>query len=200
MFASGKYQISRGLSTYRGYFYLPLFSVMAITFHREMEYHSIIWPLGIIIIMIGIGIRLWATKHIGRRMPWMKKKGKKLVKTGPYAMVRNPLYIGNIVIATGLSILSELIWVIPLVILYLFTLYHLVALCEEKKLTERWENDFLAYMDEVPRWIPKFKNLNEAKEGGFKWIEAIRSEVPSLYVLLFGIFIFVLKGFLSHME
>jgi len=130
--------ILRKLSNYRGFTYLPPFFLMAITFYHETEHHFIIWPLGIELILVGGSIRLWATKHIGRRMPWKKKKGKQLVRTGPYARVRNPLYIGNIVAATGLSLFSELVWFAPLVILYLFILYHLVALFEEKKLTERW--------------------------------------------------------------
>jgi len=193
-------RLLRGLSSYRGFAYPPPFCLMAITFYNETEHHFIIWPLGVVIMLIGGLIRLWATKHIGRRMPWIKKKGRKLVKTGPYAIVRNPLYIGNIIIAAGLSILSELVWMVPLVILYLFVLYHLVVLYEEKKLSERWRDEYRSYMKEVPRWIPKLNNFIVAKEGGFKWGDALRSEVPSLYVTLLAIFIFVLKGFISHME
>ncbi len=192
--------ILRKLSTYRGFAYLPPFILMAITSCYETEIHFILWPAGIILILVGGAIRLWATKHIGRRMPWKKKKGKQIVKTGPYAMVRNPLYIGNIVAATGLSLFSELIWFTPILILYLFILYHLVALFEEKKLTERWGEKYRSYMTEVPRWIPSFKNLSEAKAGGFKWKDALRSEVPSVYVTLLGILIFALKEYLSHMD
>lgn len=173
---------------------------MAILFYWETEHHFIIWPLGITLMFVGASIRLWATKHIGRRMPWMKKKGKQLVKTGPYAMVRNPLYIGNIIIATGLSLLSELIWFTPLVILYLFVLYHLIALYEEKKLSERWGKDFQRYLKEVPRWIPRLNIWPATKEGGFRWINAFRSEIPSLYVALLGIMVFALKWYLSHID
>jgi len=186
------------LYTYRGFAYIPPFSFMAITFHKEWEDDLIVWPLGIIIILVGASIRLWATKHIGKRMPWMKKKGKKLIKTGPYAIVKNPLYIGNIIIATGLSILSELIWIVPLIILYLFILYHLVAFSEEKKLLKRWGTEYSTYFSEVPRWIPNLKGLNLAKSGGFKWWDAIRSEIPSVYVCLLAILMFVMKEFLSH--
>lgn len=192
-------RILRKLSSYRGFAYIPPFSLMAITFYKEWEDDFIVWPLGIMVILIGALIRLWGTKHIGRRMPWMKKKGKKLIKTGPYAIMRNPLYIGNIIIATGLSILSELIWIVPIIILYLFILYHLVALYEEKKLLKRWGTEYSTYLSEVPRWIPNLKNLNLAKSGGFKWWDAMRSEIPSGYVCLLATFIFMMKEFLSHM-
>jgi hypothetical protein len=130
----------------------------------------------------------------------MKKKGKILVDTGPYAIVRNPLYIGNIIIATGLSVLSELIWLTPFVFLYFSALYHIVVLYEEKKLSERWEDEYLAYFNEVPRWIPKLRNLHRFKANGFKWIQALRSEIPSLIYILFGIFVFILKEILGNMK
>ncbi len=130
----------------------------------------------------------------------MKKKGKELVNMGPYAIVRNPLYIGNIIIATGLSVLSELIWFTPFVFLYFSALYHIVVLYEEKKLSERWENDYLAYFNEVPRWIPRLRNLHGSKADGFKWIQALRSELPSVIYILFGILAFVLKDLLGNMK
>ncbi len=130
----------------------------------------------------------------------MKKKGKELVNMGPYAIVRNPLYIGNIIIATGLSVLSELIWFTPFVFLYFFTLYHIVVLYEEKKLSERWEDGYLTYFNEVPRWIPRLRNLYRSKTDGFKWIQALRSELPSIIYILFGILAFVLKDLLGNMK
>jgi protein-S-isoprenylcysteine O-methyltransferase Ste14 len=191
--------ILRKLSAYRGFFYVPPFTFMAFTFYKEWEEDVIVWPLGMIIILVGVSFRLWATKHIGRRMPWMKKKGKNLVRTGPYAIVRNPLYIGNITIAAGLSILSELIWMVPILIFYLFILYHLVVLYEEKKLLRRWAEEYRAYLTEVPRWIPRLRDFHTCKANGFKWMDSLRSELPSLFVLLFGISVFAAKEILSPM-
>jgi len=189
--------ILKKLSTYRGFFYIPIFGLLAIPFYGEWGDDVIIWTLGIGVIIAGFLIRLWATKHIGRRIPWMKKKGKILVKEGPYAIVRNPLYIGNILVVIGLAILSELAWAIPFVFVYFFTLYHLVAVYEEKKLLDRWGDEYRVYMNEVPRWIPKFKNLHLNKVSGFPWKVALRTEVPSLLVILFGISFFFFKEILS---
>lgn len=98
----------------------------------------------------------------------MKMKGKKLVRTGPYALVRNPLYIGNIPIASGLSIFSELLWFVPLTFFYLLSVSHLVVLFEEKKLWERWGDEDRSYMSEGPRWIPKWKHFSIANGGDFR--------------------------------
>jgi len=110
---------------------------------------------------------------------------------------QNPLDIGNISIAMGLSVLSELPWSIPLVFIYFFTLYHLVAVYEEKKLLDRWGDEYQVYMNEVPRWIPKLKNLNKNQISGFPWKVALRIEFPSLLVILFGISFFFIKDILS---
>lgn len=193
-------KLLKKIVSFRSFLFLPPFVVMVITFYKEMENDLMIWPLGISIIFIGFLIRLWSTKYIGRGTPSMKKKGKELVNMGPYAIVRNPLYIGNIIIATGLSVLSKLIWFTPFVFLYFFALYHIVVLYEEKKLSERWEDGYLAYFNEVPRWIPRLSNLHRFNADGFKWIQALRSELPSLIYILFGIFIFVLKEVLSNVK
>jgi len=130
----------------------------------------------------------------------MKKKGKMLVRTGPYAIVRNPLYIGNILIATGLSILSELIWLVPFLFLYFFLLNHFVVLYEEKRLLSKWGDEYQTYLDEVPRWMPRVKQWHRVKTDSFTWIRAVKAEVPSLSVILLVVAIFVLKDFIHHMK
>ena len=193
-------KLLRKIVSFRSFLFLPPFVVMGLTYYNEMENDLIIWPLGILIIFVGFLIRLRSTKYIGRRTPSMKKKGKELVNMGPYAMVRNPLYIGNIIIATGLSVLSKLLWFTPFVLLYFFALYHVVVLYEEKKLSERWEDGYLMYFNEVPRWMPRLRNFNRVKGDGFKWIQALRSELPSLIYILFSILIFVLKEIVSGVK
>ena len=195
-----KEMILKKLSAHRAFAYIPPFAFMMISFHNDIEYGYIIWPLGISIILLGVGIRVWSTKHIGRRIPTMKKKGKELVRTGPYAIVRNPLYIGNIMIATGLSILSGFIWLIPVLILYFFILNHFVVLYEEKKLLSRWGDEYQTYLNEVPRWMPRVRESHGVKISGFTWIQAVKVEVPSLSVILLVVAIFVLKDFINHIK
>jgi protein-S-isoprenylcysteine O-methyltransferase Ste14 len=173
---------------------------MMVSFYGEIECDYIIWPLGILIVLLGATVRVWSTKHVGRRLLGMKKKGKMLVRMGPYAIVRNPLYIGNILIATGFSILSELIWFAPFVFLYFFLLNHFVVLYEERKLLSRWGDEYQTYLNEVPRWMPSFKNWHGVKIDGFTWIQAIKAEVPSLSLILFGVAIFIFKDYISHIK
>jgi protein-S-isoprenylcysteine O-methyltransferase Ste14 len=197
MWSSLSAHILPKLSTYRAYFYFLPFGLIAVISYKEWEQELIVWPLGIGIILLGLSIRFWATKHIGRRMPGMTKKGKRLVRTGPYAIIRNPLYVGNIAVAVGLTALSELVWFSPFVFFYFFTLYHLVVIYEEKKLLARWGDEYRAYLNEVPRWMPQFKNVRCPESRGFDWRDTLRSEIPSFLVTLLGTIIFVAKELLS---
>jgi len=137
----------------RGLLLTPLWIIMLFVFYKEYENHYLIWPLGISLI-IGAGLlRMWAQAHIRNRE--ILKTKRILTTSGPYHYVRNPLYISNILILAGASILSELIWFLPFVLLYSGIIYGLVARREEIRLEEAYGKAYLKYKEKVPRWIPR---------------------------------------------
>lgn len=137
----------------RGLLIAPLWVIMLSVFYKEYEKEYIIWPLGVSIILGAGFLRMWAQAHIRNRE--ILKTGGVLTTGGPYHYVRNPLYIGNILMLAGASILSKLIWFLPFVLLYSGILYGLVAWREEMRLEGRYGEAYLKYKREVPRWIPR---------------------------------------------
>jgi protein-S-isoprenylcysteine O-methyltransferase Ste14 len=145
------------ISRYRGFFFLPLVILMFFCQWNECECDWVIWPGGILLLIFGLSIRVWATAHIGRRIPRGLRKGLEvgLVTTGPYSMVRNPLYIGNTIAMLGFCMVFELLWLMPGVFFYLLALYSAVVRYEETKLLRRFGRTYEAYMKDVPRWFPR---------------------------------------------
>lgn len=181
-FAAQKHRNLKQIYKWRGYFYLPILLVMALCFWNEYENDLIIWPFGLSAIALAFVIRIWAIKHLGRRIPRKYKHGTRLhlVVTGPYRLVRNPLYIGNILAMMGLCVLSELIWFMPIVFAYFFLHYSLVVRYEEYKLSVLFAREYEIYRQKVPRWIPLFSMIREAKGGGLTWSGALRGELPNV--------------------
>lgn len=186
------YRYLKPIFKWRGYFYVPPLLVMAMCFWNEYENDLIIWSIGPLLMAISLVIRIWATSHIGKRIPRKYRNGRviHLVKTGPYSFVRNPLYIGNIAAMMGLCLLSELLWFIPIVFAYFSLLYSLVVRFEEYKLSILFGKEYEVYCQEVPRWIPRFCTIRRAKGGNFSWSRAARGELPgvastSVMILIF---------------
>jgi hypothetical protein len=119
-------------------------------------------------------------RYIGHDARRRNLKVKTLVRTGPYLLVRNPLYLGNIIIITGFCILSEVIWFLPIFLVVLFIHYTIVAKCEEHFLFENFGEEYLRYKNEVPRWIPNLRNLKILGSAQLDWSEAIKIEFRSL--------------------
>jgi hypothetical protein len=80
---------------------------------------------------------------------------KDLAVTGPYALVRNPLYLGNTLVLTGAGVASELAWFLPVVVSWALAVYGVTALHEERRLTVRFGGAYLAYRARVPPWLPR---------------------------------------------
>lgn len=80
----------------------------------------------------------------------------KLVTTGIYAHVRNPVYLGNTLMLWGWFFVLQLTVVLFLTTLFMIHFY-LVAKWEEKELTERFGDDYLQYKKRVPFIIPFLK-------------------------------------------
>src|ERR1700733_3935465 len=59
--------------------------------------NNILFLLGLFVALAGETIRFWAAGHI--------RKGRELAQQGPYAMTRNPLYLGSFVMSCGFAVI-----------------------------------------------------------------------------------------------
>jgi protein-S-isoprenylcysteine O-methyltransferase Ste14 len=115
--------------------------------HDELT-HEYIETLGLVLVMVGIGGRLWATLYIGGR------KSAMVVSTGPYSMTRNPLYLFSSIAAAGVGAQTGSYLVACLSLVLCAAFFHLVARREEQFLSEKLGDEYLSYLRRVPRFLP----------------------------------------------
>src|SRR6202162_6426541 len=60
--------------------------------------------LGAVLAAVGEGIRLWGVRHIGAISRTRSDRLGPLVASGPFAFVRNPLYLGNLGVSAGVAL------------------------------------------------------------------------------------------------
>ena len=102
---------------------------------------------GIIVCFLGATIRFWASGYL--------RKDARPAVGGPYAMVRNPLYLGTYLMAVGTA-LSIGNWVLLGAVSVLFAvIYHFIILDEEEKLIRIFGPPYARYCTLVPRFFPK---------------------------------------------
>jgi protein-S-isoprenylcysteine O-methyltransferase Ste14 len=115
--------------------------------HDELT-HEYIETLGLLLILVGIGGRLWATLYIGGR------KSAVVVSTGPYSITRNPLYLFSSIAAAGVGAQTGSYVVACLFLVLCATFFHVVARREEQFLSATLGGDYLSYLQRVPRFLP----------------------------------------------
>jgi protein-S-isoprenylcysteine O-methyltransferase Ste14 len=136
---------------------------------------------GIPIALMGLAIRAWAAGHL--------EKNLSLTDSGPYARVRNPLYIGTLTTAAGFAIASRR-WELGVVFATVFLLVYLPVVELEEQHLRKLFPDYGAYADRVPKLIPGLRGRGGAKK--FKWslyrhnreYEALGGFIAAVAVLL----------------
>ncbi len=148
----------------------------------EIEAEEIIWPLGVSIVILGVGLRIWAQQHVHHRLIGHKQ----LTTTGPYGFVRNPLYVGNIILCIGAVVTSELLWLVPITIFWCLGVYSIVIRYEEEHLLKKYGDAYRRYLSEVPRWFPKILSVRNRNLGLVNQYlyRTILVELSSLLLLL----------------
>lgn len=130
---------------------------------------------GGIIALVGTLIRLWASGHV--------MKNKELATDGPYAYVRHPLYVGNILILLGFSMASMLWWSYPLMVFLLFFYYPPTIAYEDNKLKnffgEEWEN----WSKNVHALIPSFSGKAGAGKSSWSFKKSLFKNLEPVIVL-----------------
>jgi protein-S-isoprenylcysteine O-methyltransferase Ste14 len=186
-------RVGAWLFKYRSYTAVPLFAVMACVFWNEYEADAVIWSVGTVLVLCGAAFRFWAVRHIGRSARTRSAKAKRLVTTGPYAMTRNPLYFGNMLIGLGACVLSELLWIIPIFVALFSFQYVCIIAWEQDLLRQRFGQEYEQYAKRVPAFFPRLGNLTTLGKPPVSVLEALRRERDSLIGVAVMFLVFLAK-------
>ena len=167
----------------------PVIFAMFCTY-GETEEDWLIWPLGGLLVALGVAMRVWAQEHIRFRL----RMGRHLATTGPYALVRNPLYIGNTLMCLGAVVASELLWMVPVTLVWCAVVYSLVVRQEEARLLRKYGEPYQQYLAAVPRWFPRTQRGRNLALITDSLRASLLVELPCLLILL----PFVLKEILPR--
>jgi len=163
------------LFRYRSYTPIPLI-ILVLVFSRPTLGGIIV---GYPMVVCGELLRLWSAAHIGGSSRSCRVGAQHLVTTGPYGYIRNPLYLGNVIIACGETIAASSLFPIMLLVVLAFLCiqYALIIPLEEAELSARFPR-FVSYRKNVRRIIPRAGAYGG--EGEADWRVGLRSERATL--------------------
>jgi len=182
---------------YRGLLLLPI-ALVLILFGQPSLVSAI---LGVSIALAGELMRIWAVGYSGDTTRSDAVTASQLVTAGPYALVRNPLYLGNALIAIGFTIAfsggipsSQALWLTVFVVVVLVFVYASVIPLEEEYLARNFGYKYTEYTTLVPRFIPWKGALAKAKQQGTYKPNVLRtSESITLMFFILMVVVVVLK-------
>ena len=110
--------------------------------------------LGLFLFALGLGFAIWARLNIGRNWgtPMSKKEEPELVTSGPYRLVRHPIYSGILVAGVGTAVALSWLWLIAFVLLGVYFIYS--ATVEERYLTEQFPDTYPMYKRSTKMLVP----------------------------------------------
>ena len=123
-----------------------LFAVVLIFCAREFPQ----WP-GVVLCFIGASLRYWASGYL--------RKDARPAVGGPYAFVRNPLYLGTYLMALGTALAIENFWLLACATVLFAVIYHFIILDEETKLHRIFGAPYSRYCELSARFFPRLLPL-----------------------------------------
>ncbi len=104
-------------------------------------------------------------------------EAKALNTRGPYARVRNPLYVGNLLICVGLMLTANDLLAAAVGLAFFFGEYFFIIRAEEDFLRAQHGERYEQYLREVPRWVPRLNPAYPGRLGDrFDWRRALKKE------------------------
>jgi protein-S-isoprenylcysteine O-methyltransferase Ste14 len=153
------------------------------------------WPLfiaGLCFIAAGEGLRLWACGYL--------RKNKDVIMSGPYAHVKNPLYVGTFLIAVGFCLAGSnphhpvskyVLFILLPLFLAVFVLYYFPykIRVEGDRLFKRFGDKFSEYDKNVPHFFPRLSAYKSPLASGEGWdlkLLSENSEYGTLFFVVLG--------------
>lgn len=114
--------------------------------------------LSLFFLAVGVMLHLpsvYFFKVVGKGTPVPIEPPKHLVRSGWYKFTRNPMYLGLFSLLLGEFFFFGHILLLAYAGLFLVGIHFYVVNVEEPRLRRRFGNDYIDYMNSVPRWVPE---------------------------------------------
>jgi protein-S-isoprenylcysteine O-methyltransferase Ste14 len=136
---------------------------------------AILVQIGLPLAFIGMLIRFHASGYV--------LKNKELATQGPYALMRHPLYTGNIALVTGFALANSSYWAIPLALVF-FAFYYPTAIeYEDRKLRaifgERWRQ----WAGHTPALVPRLTRIGDLFRGSWSFALSTKKNGEIFFVI-----------------
>lgn len=133
--AVARYRVPAGFALVASFLYLASPSARSLS-------------LGVPVAFGGLLLRAWAAGHLD--------KNRQLAASGPYARLRNPLYLGTLIVALGFAIAARR-WELGLIVAAVFGTVYLPAIELEEQHLRKLFPSYPAYAARVPLLIPAWR-------------------------------------------
>ncbi len=177
----------------RGYIPIPL-AIIILTFASiKIE----LLPIGVILVVTGELLRLNGVRYAGGETRTLKVGASVLCSSGPFAYLRNPPYLGNVIIYAGMVLIAggEFVWILlPTTLTFFFLEYGLIISLEEETLRKKFNEEYGEYLSMVPRLIPRVSPWKGGSETVPMTIEkTLRTEKRTLQIIGGFILLLILR-------
>jgi protein-S-isoprenylcysteine O-methyltransferase Ste14 len=190
-------RVGKWLFTYRTSLPLPIAAVLLLwpPDSSTLPLSTLLMLTGLLIIAAGEGLRAWGVHQIGAISRTRSDRTGPLIDTGPFSLVRNPLYLGNILLWVGFAVSARLLWFAPIALLLLGLEYHAIVRWEESLLEQRLGDSYRRYMRDVPRWIPRIGSQRQSEGlARFSLTDTLYSERGTLIAIVVGLGLLLVKA------
>jgi protein-S-isoprenylcysteine O-methyltransferase Ste14 len=153
---------------------------------KEETLDEFLDALGIGIVLFGFLFRIAARGHKAEISP----DGRHLITDGLYALMRNPMYFGTLLIGIGVILVLFKWWVLPLFLVIFSAIYFPQINREEHRLSRYFGQEYQNYCRIVPKYFPPIVSLFKTDFRDYLFFEWqwVKKDLPSL-ILVTGLII-----------
>ena len=131
--------------------------------------------LGAVIAILGILVRLYASGFV--------MKNKELATDGPYALVRHPLYTGNILLLGGFALANGLLWPWLVGAFFLWFWYPPAISYEDKKLEKIFGEPWREWSRKTPALVPRGLGISASSDNHWSFAKSMGQNLEPVIVI-----------------
>ena len=145
-----------GLTALVPFFFPVPYVVIALRMGPELAVPSVVAWVGVGLTLLGVAFSLWAMATLGRHYDLVLEvhQDHELIRGGPYALVRHPVYTGLLLHFAGACLGTGNLLLLAGTLLVTLPAFYARARAEERLLRERFGAEYEKYAREVPMLVP----------------------------------------------